>query len=492
MPKLTAGLKRMMPGYTGLNPDQKYLLTLLRRPDHPKYMVWTLNWGNGKSAWEYMCMLDWIQRFPGILVWFGRTHIKHLYDQNLTLCQQIIPHDIWKYKVYGGNKPEKWVFSNGSIIQFVGFNDPSAKLGGAPGAAFVEEVSEIDLEMWNYIEGRVGRQPGMPPESSIVVGVGNPRGHYPLYRKFVKGEGVAPDERKDYLWMKGDPMANRRNLKPGYYEHMLAAFPEEMKQRFLFGNDDTHAGQIYYDFSHEKHVHEFTWNDRWIPYVGLDFGQVDPTAVVFLGFDPVSGDVYQIAEHYGVMPRIEDHAKRMDEIVESVGFPVHHPEIVKMADSNIREHEGGSGKRLQAYFSEAGWDFEPADKKGALRPGIERIRSLLMPRGGIPKFHIHPRCKHTIEEFWMYEWKTPKNAVEVMKFVEEPRDDYNHAMDALRYATSTMPIAEGIPAGRKILTLDEQFDLVEAGEGTAIIWDPRNQVAANQAQEQRKHHPLLD
>jgi hypothetical protein len=320
------------------------------------------------------------------------------------------------------------------------------------------------------------RGKNVPKGALRIIGVGNPRGHYPLYRKFVRGEGVADHARKDYLWYKGDPHANRKNLPEGYYERMLAAFPKELRERFVMGSDDTHAGQVFSEFNRDIHATEsFNWQDHWEAWVGLDYGRVDPTVALFIGLDMATLDVYVIGEHYAPNMLIPAHVQCMDEMAAKLGFPKE--EAHKWADNNIAATDGGNGRSLQGWFGSGGWHFNLAAKRDALQPGIEKIKGLLCPlNGALPRLHIHPRCVHTIEEFQMYEWDTPRNPVEMMRFKETPKEDYNHCMDALRYAINAMPSMGSLKPAHQTRSVWGQIELLEqdGNENKAIVWNPQN------------------
>ena len=62
--------------------------------------------------------------------------------------------------------------------------------------------------------------------------------------------------------------------------------------------------------------------------------------------------------------------------------------------------------------------------KDSIREGISRLQDY--------KIIVHSRCQNAIIEFNNYVWKKDKNTD---KLLNEPIDEYNHLMDALRYAT---------------------------------------------------------
>jgi phage terminase large subunit len=63
-------------------------------------------------------------------------------------------------------------------------------------------------------------------------------------------------------------------------------------------------------------------------------------------------------------------------------------------------------------------------KKGAdsVRAGILKLQDY--------RIYVHPRCPNTLVELNNYIWDTDKDG----RVLNDPIDDYNHAMDAFRYA----------------------------------------------------------
>ena len=61
--------------------------------------------------------------------------------------------------------------------------------------------------------------------------------------------------------------------------------------------------------------------------------------------------------------------------------------------------------------------------------------------------YIHPRCKETLNEFENYSWKIDRNAVDPRTgqnlILDVPVDEFNHYIDALRYALSGVMLNRG-------------------------------------------------
>ena len=72
-----------------------------------------------------------------------------------------------------------------------------------------------------------------------------------------------------------------------------------------------------------------------------------------------------------------------------------------------------------------GFNIAPAKKwQGSIEDGIAYLKSF-------EKIVIHPRCKHTAEEFRLYSYKIDKTTNEVLPII---LDKNNHVIDGIRYA----------------------------------------------------------
>jgi len=80
-----------------------------------------------------------------------------------------------------------------------------------------------------------------------------------------------------------------------------------------------------------------------------------------------------------------------------------------------------------AHVRRRGFNIVSAPKwPGSIEDGLAVLK-------GFRKIIIHPRCKHTGEEFRLYSYKTDRLTDEILPIIE---DKHNHTIDALRYALS--------------------------------------------------------
>lgn len=78
-----------------------------------------------------------------------------------------------------------------------------------------------------------------------------------------------------------------------------------------------------------------------------------------------------------------------------------------------------------SFMRKRGFNISPAKKwAGSVEDGLAVLKSF-------EKIIIHPRCKHTIEEFNMYSYKVDKNNGDILPIIV---DAWNHCIDALRYS----------------------------------------------------------
>ena len=168
---------------------------------------------------------------------------------------------------------------------------------------------------------------------------------------------------------------------------------------------DTDA-QIYHG---KFELKEFETSDDAIFYYGADWGFAnDPTAVVRCF--------------------IKDQCLYID--YESGGVGVEFEELPalfkKIPEINKWEIRCDSARpETISYMSRQGFRTVACPKwSGSVEDGIEYIRSFR-------RIYIHPRCKHTYEEFKFYSYKQDKNTGDILPVV---LDKDNHYCDALRYA----------------------------------------------------------
>lgn len=176
------------------------------------------------------------------------------------------------------------------------------------------------------------------------------------------------------------------------------------------GNWGVSEGLIYENFiMQEFDYKEISKRKGAVSIFGLDFGYTnDPTAFVCAIADQEAKELYIFDEHY-------QKAMVNSEIASMIKYKGYAKEQI-IADSaepkSIEEIRRAGIPRIK----------EAAKGPDSIRNGIQFIQDF--------KIIVHPKCENTLIELSNYCWDT-KNGVPTNK----PIDNYNHLMDALRYAT---------------------------------------------------------
>jgi phage terminase large subunit len=147
--------------------------------------------------------------------------------------------------------------------------------------------------------------------------------------------------------------------------------------------------------------------------VGLDFGySADPTGLVALFINMGAKTIHIFDEHYerGMLNNA------IAKMIEDKGF------------KKSRITADGSEPKSIDELKALGIFGVKAAVKGpdSINTGIQFVNQF--------KIYVHPRCTNTIVELSNYVWDKNKEGQQINK----PIDDYNHILDALRYAVEDL------------------------------------------------------
>ena len=168
-------------------------------------------------------------------------------------------------------------------------------------------------------------------------------------------------------------------------------------------------GLVYENFEElEFDYKEISKQEGVKAYFGLDFGYTnDPTAFICILVNQEQNLLYIFDEHY-------QKAMSNSDIASMIKYKGYAKETI-IADSS-----------------------EPKSIDDIKKKGIRRIKAALKGKDSILngianiqdyKIYVHPRCENTLIELNNYVWDNKDGVV-----LNKPIDDYNHLMDALRYA----------------------------------------------------------
>lgn len=172
-------------------------------------------------------------------------------------------------------------------------------------------------------------------------------------------------------------------------------------------------GLVYDNFEElEFDYREISKRAGVVSHFGLDFGYTnDPTAFIALLVDKANYEIYIFDEIYKTAMTNKD-------IYAEINYKGYSKERI-IADSaepkSIEELKRLGLKRIKGARK----------GKDSILFGIQKLQDY--------KFYIHPSCENFTVEVNNYVWDNKDG-----KVMNKPIDEYNHLMDALRYATENM------------------------------------------------------
>lgn len=298
---------------------------------------------------------------------------------------------------------------NGSEIWIDGLDDKDRVekiLGREYATIFLNEISQISYPTVLLLMTRLAQNiPGCPLKMFHDL---NPVGRsFWAFKLFKQGLDPITGEKSqhagDYATCRLNPEDNRQNLPPGYIENILNRLPEHKRRRFKLGEWGDPEGVIFNSWEVIDEIpDEVRRHSRHS--MGLDFGfSVDPAAWV---------DLWWIGEDLYVDELLYE--TELTNQALAVAMKKEKSETLTYADS-------AEPKSIQELRL-AGIAVRPAAKgPDSVRNGIDWLLS--------QNIHVTKRSINVQNELENYTWKTNREE----RALPDPIDDFNHAMDAIRY-----------------------------------------------------------
>jgi len=234
-----------------LPPQRAFLLSKARIRGYGGAM------GGGKSRTACEQVFDYALDYPGLVALIARqAHTSIVETTRKTMLNQVVPQKLISRSRSSGGEDyiQLW---NGSVIHFIGLEDPIRWYSSEIGVVAFDESQEIEEDTVLRIMTRL-RQQGMPNKAIFTFNPSNP-GHW-LQRWFiVEGERTEHGFYKRELWMEGATAAigdaefffakatDNIHLPPGYVDQNLAGMKEWMRRRYLEGLWEYISGQCFFD-----------------------------------------------------------------------------------------------------------------------------------------------------------------------------------------------------------------------------------------------------
>jgi hypothetical protein len=188
------------------------------------------------------------------------------------------------------------------------------------------------------------------------------------------------------------------------YKIKLLSKPAHMRARYLYGDwDSMEGGYFEDDYNPQVHIIEpFKIPRDWPKFRSMDWGYKAHGVIGWFALDR-DENLYQFYEFTFKLMRDFEVAKRVVEIETMFGFwdkRNRKSRITGVADTQLWEERGDSGKSKAAVFAEHGVYWQPADKASIARNAervTERLRDYDKDRA--PALQLFRDCRKSAEMF---------------------------------------------------------------------------------------------
>lgn len=216
------------------------------------------------------------------------------------------------------------------------------------------------------------------------------------------------------------------------YKFKLLAKPAHIRARYLYGDWDSVEGGFFEDdWNPAVHVIQpFKIPREWPKFRMMDWGYKSQGVILWGALDP-DENLYIFYEFNFRLMKDEEVAARVIEIEKKFGFwneRERKSRLTGVADTQLWEERGDSGKSKAAVFASKGVYWQPADKASIVR-NAERITERLRDydKNSPPGLMVFNNCRKTQEMF------ASINVDENDSTVPDKKSDLKHWFDALAY-----------------------------------------------------------
>lgn len=315
---------------------------------------------------------------------------------------------------FGGKKPERYIYPNGSTIWVGGMDNPDRVLSSERDIIFVNQAEELDLDEWETLStrttGRAGNMPG-----AFLMGDCNPSSQYHwIIERARAGRLIKVDSRHEDNPRLYDQASGELTPEGHVSMSVLQTLTGTRRQRLLDGLWVQAEGIVYSEFSEDNVTDAEPDLEKPIE-LAVDDGYVDPRAILFV--QRTGTEILVFDEIY--------HSRHLPEVC--VG------EVVDRCEANkwpIPEIAVGSPEavELKERFRKA--DIPYRKMVHPVVEGIQAVRSLICDGNKYRTLKIHRRCSNLLSEI-TEGYRYPETGTR--RDDEKPVDGNDHACDALRY-----------------------------------------------------------
>lgn len=406
--------------------------------------------GGGKSYGQLADALIYALKYKSSHQLILRKTFPELEHSMIQTSLSFYPKDVCKYCATA----RKWIFLNGSVIEF-GYCAAKTDVLRYQGAEYdvvrFDELTHFTEDQYTYLISRVrgvNSYPKMVKSSTNPGGIG----HTWVKSRFI--DGCAPNEvcidektgakRLFIPSFVGDNIFLMR--ADGDYVKRLEQLPENEKKALLYGEWDIFDGQVFTEWKNSllgkktrrwSHVIEpFDIPKSWRRYRAFDFGYSKPFAVSWFAVDE-DGRAYNYRELYGCTGDpdvgVKWTAQKIADAIRKTEEENNETQVVGIADPAIWNNTGSIDGSIADMMEKRGVYFEKGNHD-RLAGKMQVHYRLAFDDEGLPMIYFFENCKNMIRTLpqLCYDPTRPED-------VNTAQED--HLYDALKYFLMSNPIA---------------------------------------------------
>lgn len=332
----------------------------------------------------------------------------------------------------------------------------------------LDEASQFEQEQFDELDGRVrsgdpvlkhlrrtrlcsNPAPGWLKDYFVTP---EPKGNVLLKRKVIDPlTGEFEWKTRLFLPARLDDNPDKAFVKD--YKFKLLGKPSHMRARYLYGDwDSMEGGYFEDDYNPGIHVIEpFKIPREWPKFRAMDWGYKAPGTIGWFALDP-DDNLYLFYEFNFRLMTDAEVAKRLIEIEKKFGFwndRHRRSRLSGVADTQLWEERGDSGKSKAAVFSDHGVFWQAADK-ASLQRGAERITERL-------RDHDEKRCPALLVFEGCKQSRAMFSGIQVDEndsTVPDKRSPLKHWLDMIAYGCARAS------RGRGSISMEQHdFDIAE-------------------------------
>lgn len=287
----------------------------------------------------------------------------------------------------------------GGKVFFGSADNPFSLEGVHVRAVWMDEAGQMKREAWDVALRRVGFYKGRVLITTTPYNLGWLKTE--VFDRWKAGD-------RDYEVVQFPSILNPAYPKEEF-ERAKATSPDWKFRMFYLGQFARPEGLVYQDFDPGKHVVKpFEIPASWRRVIGVDFGYNNPTAAVWLAISP-DGVVYAYREYYQRNKLPEESGKEIKQLSKE--------DRIELVACDPSEPAAIERYRRLGLPARAGYN--------AVKEGIEAVIALMKSN----RFFVFRGLVNLLDEIENYRWAEKQEQLK-----DEPVKEYDHAVDALRYA----------------------------------------------------------